>query len=113
LSDDERSVRRPASPAAGTARLLPSGDTYFLLHGANRELLVPDAERRGRLWTPRVWPGAVVVGGEVLGTWRRAGAVVTVAAWKRPSATVREAVELEARSFPLAALRGRIRVNWE
>ena len=31
----------PAAPA--TARLLPSGDTWFLLQGRDRELLVPDA----------------------------------------------------------------------
>jgi winged helix DNA-binding protein len=44
-------------------RLLPSGDAYYLLQGADRELLVPEAENRERLWTSRVWPGAVLVGG--------------------------------------------------
>ena len=33
---------REAEPAGGPARLLPSGDAYFLLDGAERELLVPD-----------------------------------------------------------------------
>ena len=28
------------------------------------------------LWTPRVWPGALLVEGEVVGTWRRAQATV-------------------------------------
>ena len=58
LAEDEPTFRAPGRrPAA--ARLLPSGDAFFLLQGADRELLVPDADRRGELWTPRVWPGAV------------------------------------------------------
>ncbi len=95
------------------ARLLPSGDAYFLLQGADRELLVPDPGRRGELWTSRVWPGAVLVEGEVAGTWRRAGAVVTIQAWRRLSTAAREAVELEAQSFPLPTVQGPIRVRWE
>ena len=73
LAADEATFRAPPIPAA-PARLLPSGDTFFLLQGADRELLVPDADRRAMLWTPRVWPGAVLVGGEVVGTWRRSQA---------------------------------------
>ena len=63
---------RGAAPTGGQARLLPSGDAYFLLDGAERELLVPRADQRDRLWTPRVWPGALLVDGEIRGTWRRA-----------------------------------------
>ena len=70
LSRDEPAYSADARPAA-PARLLPSGDAYFLLQGADRELLVPDAKHRGALWTPRVWPGAVLVEGEIVGTWRR------------------------------------------
>ena len=47
----------------------------------------PRSRRRGELWTPRVWPGAVLVNGEVAGTWRRAGAVVTIQAWRRLSSS--------------------------
>jgi hypothetical protein len=112
LTDDEPAFRAPGGPVA-TARLLPSGDTYFLLQGADRELLVPDADRRRELWTTRVWPGAVLVEGEVLGTWRRAGAAVTIQPWRSLSAGTREAVETEAKSFPLADVGGRIRVRWD
>jgi DNA glycosylase AlkZ-like len=70
LADDEPAMRA-AETAAAPARLLPSGDAYFLLDGAERELLVPRADQRGRLWTPRVWPGALLVEGEIRGTWRR------------------------------------------
>jgi hypothetical protein len=56
-AEDEPAFRAVAANGA-PARLLPSGDTYFLLWGLDRELLVPNAGRRARLWTSRVWPGA-------------------------------------------------------
>jgi hypothetical protein len=111
LARDEQSLRAPAGPPA-TARLLPSGDTYFLLQGAARELLVSDAERRSMLWTSRVWPGAVLVAGEVVGTWRRADATVTIEIWRGLSPQERDAVAAEAESMPLPGLRGPIRVRW-
>ena len=112
LASDERSFRAGPSPAA-PARLLPSGDPYFLLHGVDRELLVPDESRRGELWTPRVWPGAVLVGGEVVGTWRRANTVVEIQTWRRLSTAERQAVEAEAESLPLPGLGGQIVVRWD
>ncbi len=112
LTADEPSVTAPPR-APATARLLPSGDTYFLLWGVERELLVPDAQRRAELWTTRVWPGAVLVDGEVAGTWRRAGADVAIEPWRTLSPTAREAVQAEARSFPLAGVPARIRVRWD
>jgi Winged helix DNA-binding domain len=77
LTRDEPSVRADPGPAA-PARLLPSGDAYFLLQGAERALLVPDIDRRRALWTPRVWPGAILLDGEIRGTWRRAHNIVTI-----------------------------------
>jgi winged helix DNA-binding protein len=113
LAEDEGGFRAPAGPEA-TARLLPSGDTYFLLQGVEREILVPQAERRARLWTPRVWPGAVLVDGEVVGTWRRAGPTVTVETWRRLGGRTRAAVEAEARSLPLPDVDGAsIAVRWD
>ena len=112
LTEDEDTIRGRVEPAPAPARLLPSGDTFFLCWGADRELLVPDADRRGRLWTSRVWPGAVLVDGEVAGTWRRAGAVVTIEPWRRLPARSRGAVELEAQSLPLPGLRGGVGVRW-
>jgi hypothetical protein len=112
LAADEASFRTPAGLSA-PARLLPSGDAFFLLQGRDRELLVPDAAHRPLLWTPRVWPGAVVLDGEVAGTWRRAGAEVIVDSWTRRTARTDEAIEAEARSFPLPDVAGRIGVRWE
>src|SRR5689334_16110704 len=59
---------RTAPDAAAPARLLPSGDTWFLLQGADRELLVPNESQRRALWTSRVWPGALLLEGETAGT---------------------------------------------
>ena len=112
LTPDEATFRAAAGPTA-SARLLPSGDAYFLLQGDDRELLVPDADRRRALWTPRVWPGGVLVKGEVVGTWQRAEATVTVQTWRRLSRAARDAVEAEAESLPLPGLGGRIVVRWD
>ena len=112
LTRDEPAFRAAEGPAA-PARLLPSGDAYFLLQGADRELLVPDAARRPALWTSRVWPGAVLVEGEVVGTWRRAEATVTVQPWRKLSRAVRDAVEAEAEALPLPGVQGRIVVRWD
>jgi DNA glycosylase AlkZ-like len=112
LARDEPELRAPAGPAA-PARLLPSGDSYYLLQGADRELLVPDPKKREALWTSRVWPGAVVVAGEVAGTWRRAQADLTIQAWRRISRAERAAVEAEAESLPLPGIEGPIRIRWQ
>ena len=112
LAEDEPAVLAPETPAA-PARLLPSGDAYFLLQGAERELLVPQVNRRERLWTSRVWPGALLVEGEIRGTWRRANHVVRAEAWTRLSRAVRDAVEAEAATLPLPGLEREIEVVWD
>ena len=113
LAADEAAVRQPAPETAGTARLLPSGDTFFLCWGRDRELLVPDPARRAQLWTSRVWPGALLVSGELAGTWRRAGRVVQVDAWRPLTRQEREVVEAEASALPLPNAGGPIAVRWE
>jgi hypothetical protein len=112
LAGDEPALRaRETDPAP--ARLLPSGDAYFLyLRGAERELLVPQRDRRERLWTSRVWPGALLVDGEIRGTWRRAQHIVRIEPWGRLSREAREAVEAEARALPLPLERS-VEVVWE
>ena len=112
LTRDEPAFRAPARPAA-PARLLPSGDAYWLLQGADRELLVPEAKRRNALWTPRVWPGAVLVSGQIVGTWRRSQAKLSIEPWRRLSRAERDAVEEEAAGLPLPGVEGRIVVRWD
>jgi hypothetical protein len=111
LASDEQGLQAEPGPAA-PARLLPSGDPFFLLQGADRTLLVPDAARSSELWTPRVWPGAVLLGGEVRGIWRRANEVVAVETWGKVTRAERDAIEAEAASLPLPGLEREIRVSW-
>lgn len=118
LAEDEEAFRATPGPGVpvltAPARLLPSGDAYFLLHGADRDLLVPDPGRRDALWTPRVWPGGLLVSGELAGTWRRTGPVLTVQPWRRLSDAERDAVAAEAEALPLPGLEGRrIAVRWD
>jgi hypothetical protein len=112
LASDESTLRAPARPPA-SARLLPSGDTYFLLQGRDRELLVPDASFRRTLWTSRVWPGAVLAEGEIVGTWRRTVGTVTIQTWRRLSRAALDAIEAEAATLPLPNLQGRVVVRWD
>jgi hypothetical protein len=104
---DEAEVR-------GVVRFLPSGDAFFLAWGADREILAPDARRRAELWTSRVWPGALLVHGEVAGVWRRASAEVTIDAWRKLTRAERESVEAEARTLPVPGIdEGRpIQIRW-
>jgi Winged helix DNA-binding domain len=111
LVEDEPAMRAAETPAA-PARLLPSGDAYFLLDGAERELLVPREDQRQRLWTPRVWPGALLVEGEIRGTWRRAHHTVRLDSWARLSRGTRDAIEAEANALPLPGLERPIEVVW-
>ena len=112
LAEDEPTMRAAEAPAA-PARLLPSGDAYFLLDGAQRTLLVPRADQRSRLWTPRVWPGALLVDGEIRGTWRRAQLTVRIDAWARLARGARDAVEAEAGTLPLPGVDRPIEAVWE
>lgn len=112
LASDEAAFRAAPEPAA-QARLLPSGDAYWLFQGADRELLVPDGHQRSALWTPRVWPGALLVEGEIVGTWRRAQALVTIATWRRLSSAELASVEAEAASLPLPGVQAQMAVRFE
>jgi hypothetical protein len=92
---------------------LPSGDTWFLLQGTDRELLVPNESQRRALWTSRVWPGALLVEGETVGTWRRAERLLTIQPWLRLSSAQRDAVEAEASSLPLPGINRSMDIRWD
>ncbi|NYF78041.1 DNA glycosylase AlkZ-like family protein [Granulicella arctica] len=111
LAKDETTLRAQPRPAA-PARLLPSGDAFYLAWGADREILVPNAKRRPELWTSRVWPGALLVGGEITGVWRRSSSEVSIDVWRRLTWSERDAVETEAMSLPLPDLNRPITVRW-
>jgi hypothetical protein len=54
-----------------------------------------------------------LVDGDVAGTWRRAGASVTVQPWRRLTREARAAVEAEAATLPLPEAHGEVDVRWE
>jgi hypothetical protein len=113
LASDEATVRESPLPGAA-ARQLPSGDAYTLgVTSDERALLVPDPGQRGELWTPRVWPGALLVAGNVVGTWRRSQGRVAIQTWQRLSRAAREAVVAEAESLPLPDAAGPTVVYWD
>ncbi len=112
LARDEPTIREPPQPVAA-ARFLPSGDAYTLgITSDDRALLLPDGDQRGELWTPRVWPGALLVAGNVVGAWRRAHRNLTIQTWQKLSRPARDAVVAEAESLPLPDPAGRIVVRW-
>jgi hypothetical protein len=111
LAADEAAFR--TAEAAASTRLLPSGDSYFLLQGTDRHLLIPDAAHRSRLWTPRVWPGAVLHEGEIIGTWRRSDYRVAIDLWRSHSSRARDAVAGEAASLRLPGLQRPIAVTFD
>jgi hypothetical protein len=80
---------------------------HFVAEEADLERVDP------RHATPRVWPGALLVEGEIRGTWRRAQHTVRIEAWTRLSRLAREAVEAEAKTLPLPGLERPIEVVWE
>jgi hypothetical protein len=112
LIRDEVLFRAAAGPTA-PARLLPSGDSWFLLQGADRLLLLPNEGQRRRLWPSRVWPGALLVESETVGTWRRAEHLLTIQPWRRLSRAQRDAVEAEAASLPLPGITRPMEVRWD
>lgn len=84
-------------PGQSFVRLLGHSDPYLQMR--DRALLVPDRARAKTLWTVLAGPGALVVDGEVAGTWRatkRKRLEVVVTPWTRLSREVCAAVEEEA-----------------
>ena len=111
LAEDADAFRAPARTTGDSARLLSSGDPYLM--AGDRELLVEDADRRRELWPPgTVWPGGLLVAGELVGTWRRSRSRATIRTWRRLGASERRAVEAEAASLPLPAADTPVGVTW-
>ncbi|MBA2465225.1 MAG: winged helix DNA-binding domain-containing protein [Nocardioidaceae bacterium] len=88
------SVQR-AEPAEGVA-LVPPNDPY--LRQTDRALLVPDSTRRKKVFKALSGPGALLVDGEIAGTWRyrRSDSEVSIEAFGKlgsdhPSAAERAA----------------------
>jgi len=92
-------VRLERAVPVETVRLLPAGDPF--LASADRALLVPQPRFRSELWPNSVWPGALLVNGDLVGTWRRQVGRVTVRVWRPLEPEVKEAVEEEVSRMPI------------
>jgi hypothetical protein len=104
LESDTDALRDPAS--ADVVRLLGPYDLY--LQGRDRDVLVPDTARHTSLWQAIGRPGAVLAGGEIVGTWRpraRGSSLgLELDEWVPWDAATRDAVQVE--HARLAAFRG-------
>jgi hypothetical protein len=104
LAEDEPVLAR-ATEMQGV-RLLPNRDP--LNAARDRELLVPDASARSRIWRAIGGPGTVLVDGEVAGLWRSAAKgkklVVTVEPLGKLTAAAKD--ELAAEVERIAPFRG-------
>ena len=86
-------------PDAELVLLLPPDDVY--INRLNGSLLVPDPARRKLLWPQAPPPGALVVGGEVRGTWRRRHRSVVISPWDEITPQHRLQAETIAAEWPL------------
>jgi hypothetical protein len=84
------------SPDPRGAALVPPNDPY--LRQVDRTLLVPDSRRRQEVWRPLSGPGALLLDGEVAGTWRyrRGDRSVSITPFERPGRPQRIAAEQSA-----------------
>ncbi|HEX3591642.1 MAG TPA: crosslink repair DNA glycosylase YcaQ family protein [Pseudonocardiaceae bacterium] len=103
--DALRLLRRPPEPPA--VCLLPAGDPF--LQARDRKLIAPDPSRHAELWKVLGNPGALLVDGDIAGTWRAklAGKTtldVSVTAFTPLPKAVRAALDAEAER--LAEVRG-------
>lgn len=105
LAEDEEALRSAGS-ATGVTRLLGPYDLF--LQGRDRATLMPDKARAKELWPVLGRPGALLVGNELVGTWRprKSGKKFRVAVrlWEELPKAARGAVAEEAER--LAAYRG-------
>jgi Winged helix DNA-binding domain len=95
LADDEAVI---AAGRAKTTRLLGPYDLF--MQAKDRSLLIDDAAHAKALWPVLGRPGAVLVDGEIAGTWRprQSGRKLTlpVVLWARSTAALRKAVTEQA-----------------
>lgn len=113
-------IRDDADSLAGAeqvegVRLIPHGDPYIKIDDA---MVVPNQRRRLEIFPrsgtkTRFWPvaGALLVNGDVVGSWARQERRVTVNPWSSLATSVRKVVEAEALALPVASS-SKAQVRW-
>jgi hypothetical protein len=96
-------------------RLLPHGDPFIKTDGpmvvrdaALRLEIFPEPKKRAAFWPVS---GAVVVDGEVVGSWARQQRRVSVNPWGKLGDDIRDVIEDEALRFPIPS-RAKASVRW-
>ena len=94
-----------SAPAPRLTRLLPRGDPWLMAR--DRELTVPDKANRKALWPVIGAPGAVLVDGEVVGTWRTKASAKRLELTVDPFATIKPKIrrEIESEAERIAVVR--------
>jgi hypothetical protein len=115
LPEDQVDALRTASPPR-LIRLLPPSDPF--LQARDRSLLVPDKVRQAAVWRILGNPGALLVDGEIAGTWRarmagRSTLEVTATPFESLPAHDRLAIEEEATRVAAARSATNIRVRFD
>lgn len=102
---------RKAPRAEGVA-LVPPNDAY--LRQVDRTLLVPDSKRRGEVWRALSAPGALLVDGEVAGTWRyrRTEHDLTITPFDRLTADQRKQAEQQTQLIAKVSDDDQPKVTW-
>jgi hypothetical protein len=99
LRRDDKALASPPEPTG--VRLLPSQDPY--LQQRDRATVLPQEADRRRLWKATRGPGAVVIDGEIVATWRArtkgTRLEVTIEPFGRLVRAAREAISTEANAI--------------
>lgn len=105
--------RVTTAPKAIGVVLVPPHDPY--LRQVDRTLLVPDGKRRQQVWRALSGPGALLVDGEVAGTWRyrRTAHEVTITPFQGLATGQRTKAERSARRIATATDDDQPTVRWD
>ena len=100
------------APKPDGVALVPPNDPY--LRQVDRTLLVPDSKRRHQVWRALSGPGALLVDGEVAGTWRYRGSAheVTISPFDNLAPAQRTKAEKSAQRIAKATEDDQPRVTW-
>ena len=101
------------SPEPHGVVLVPPNDPY--LRQVDRTLLVPNSKRRYEVWRPLSGPGALLVDGEVAGTWRyrRGDRTLAIVPFERLAPAQRNHAEESARLVAEAVNGEAPHVTWD